>query len=410
MLCKPKRLTLDNVGEFLHWLNASEKCSFEDVDIAEIWSLVALGALGRKERTEATSIEALPLSSAGRFAYAVGLEDVIKGTPPIVPGQEGRTVKLTRVSRPEEIEPDAEKISRLLFPAFNREETRHTIKYVIIELLRNVVQHSQDPLGGVIAGQYCDRGRHQSCPSIQVAVADAGIGIQASLLPKHPTLSEPEAALDRALWPHISGAFEEGESGSLENAGMGLFFIAEMAKRLAGTLVIASHGATLKLVGDPNYGNAHQISFEEPKGVGFPGTLVAFEIADNAVVDTDGLFEVIRIHARERAPRRAIHRWLSFENPSLDADVQKFVIQLAIENTRDAMDYAAKHLTPRLMAKKSIALDFRNIPILTQSFLHALLYEPLRIAWAMKTKIYVINAGPAVKSNLELLQNYALGG
>jgi hypothetical protein len=51
-----------------------------------------------------------------------------------------------------------------------------------------------------------------------------------------------------------------------------------------------------------------------------------------------------------------------------------------------------------------------NIPILTQSFLHALLYEPLRVAWALKTEIYVVNTRPAVRSNLELLQNYALGG
>lgn len=64
----------------------------------------------------------------------------------------------------------------------------------------------------------------------------------------------------------------------------------------------------------------------------------------------------------------------------------------------------------RLTSKKSVVLDFRNIPVLTQSFLHALPYEALRVAWALKTDIYVVNARPAVRSNLELLQNYALGG
>lgn len=403
------RSTLDCPAPFLRRLAAeSPRFSFEGVDLAEIWGLVALGTLGRRGQSASLAIEVAPESAAGRFAHAVGLEDVIRGTPPIVPGQEGRTVKLTRVSRPEEIEPDAERISRLLFPALDQEETRLAVKYVLIELLRNVIQHSRDPLGGVVAAQYNNRGRHASRPSIQVAVGDAGIGIHASLLPKHPELTEPEAALDRSLWPHISGTFEEGESGTMENAGMGLFFIAEMTKRLAGTLVISSRGATLKLLGDPQYEDAHRIGFEQPEGTGFPGTLVAFEIADSAVVDNDGLFEIIRERARERTPRRAIHRWLRFDAPNTEA--QKFLIELAVEDTQNALEFAAKHLTPRLLSKKPLVLDFRNIPILTQSFLHALLYEPLRVAWALKTEIYVVNARPAVRSNLELLQNYALGG
>jgi anti-anti-sigma regulatory factor len=86
------------------------------------------------------------------------------------------------------------------------------------------------------------------------------------------------------------------------------------------------------------------------------------------------------------------------------------VIQLAIENTGEALAFAQERLVPRLVGKNPVVLDFRNIPILTQSFLHALLYEPLRVAWALKTEIYVVNAKPAVRSNLELLQNYALGG
>jgi hypothetical protein len=32
------------------------------------------------------------------------------------------------------------------------------------------------------------------------------------------------------------------------------------------------------------------------------------------------------------------------------------------------------------------------------------------VAWALKTPVYILNAQPAVKSTLELLENYALGG
>ncbi len=407
---QPTRLTLDTAAPFIQWLGSNGRSfSFQAVDVAEVWALVALATLARQERDESLRLEMHPENAASRFAFALGLEDVAKGTPPITPGEAGRTVKLTRVRRAEEIERDAEKISRLLFPASSQEQTRLTVRYVVVELLRNVLQHSRDPLGAVIGGQYNDRGRHTGHPTIQVAVGDAGIGIQASLLPRHPTLTDPQAALDRALWPHISAAFAEGDSGSLENAGMGLFFIAEMAKRLAGTLLIASKGATLRLVGDPAFGDAHRIGFDDG-GNGFPGTLVAFEIADDAVADTDGLFEVIKKVAAERTPRRAIHRWLRFEAPPKGVHAQEYVVQLAVEDTGAALEFAKKHLLPRLTAKEPVVLNFLNIPILTQSFLHALLYEPLRVAWALKTEIYVVNAKPAVQSNLELLQNYALGG
>lgn len=55
-----------------------------------------------------------------------GLDDLVRGTSPIVPGQEGRTVELSRFSMPEEIEPDAEQISRLLLTSASQRETRLT--------------------------------------------------------------------------------------------------------------------------------------------------------------------------------------------------------------------------------------------------------------------------------------------
>jgi len=34
----------------------------------------------------------------------------------------------------------------------------------------------------------------------------------------------------------------------------------------------------------------------------------------------------------------------------------------------------------------------------------------LRLAWARHTEIFVVNADPAVRSTLELVESYALGG
>ncbi len=55
-------------------------------------------------------------------------------------------------------------------------------------------------------------------------------------------------------------------------------------------------------------------------------------------------------------------------------------------------------------------LNFDGIDVCTQSYVHALLFEPLRVAWALKVPVYVKNAAPAVRSTLSLLENYALAG
>ncbi len=189
---------------------------------------------------------------------------------------------------------------------------------------------------------------------------------------------------------------------------MGLFFIAEMAKLLAGELLIASKGATLLLKGDPEFMDRHELSFLRPKGVGYPGTLVAFELPYRKDLVYESLIETIRQRAKERTPMRAVHRWVRYDIPRVKT--QKFVVNIAAEDTSEAVRFANESLMPRIIERKPVELDFQGIPICTQSFLHALLYEPLRMAWALRVPIYVTNVQPGVRSNLELLQNYALGG
>jgi hypothetical protein len=237
-----------------------------------------------------------------------------------------------------------------------------------------------------------------------VAVGDAGIGIPESLRRHYPGDPDPQAALDRSLWPHISAAFEPGLSGSPYNAGLGLFFISEMAKLTAGRLVIATRGATLQLEGAEDAGDP-RVRFLRS---GFPGTLVAFELAVGEVKDYEALIHEITERARQRSPQRAVHRWLKFESPPVGTRIT--VVAVAAEDTVAASTFAREALEPRILERQAIALDFINLPVCTQSFLHALLYEPLRLAWATRTPIYVINAAPAVRSTLSLLESYALGG
>ncbi len=407
----PEKLLLDEPEEFLRLIGSEPaRVSLESVGVAEMWALVGLAALARHGRPNALGVLMDAQNRACQFAYAVGFPDVTAGRNPSTPGEPGRTVKMTRFGERAPTEPLASEIARLLSPGDEREGVRRTLYYVLNELLRNTLQHSRDPLGGVVGAQFNDRGRGQGRAMVQVVVADNGIGIDASLRSRHPTLSDPREALDKALWPHFSSAFDLGETGSAQNAGMGLFFISEMTKLVAGRLLVASRGATLELTGDENFENPHGVQRFLGRGIGYPGTLVAFEMPALDEPQYESMIELIRERAAERTPARAVNKWIRFERPH-DEQAYEFIVRLGqIEDVARATAFARETLLPKLTARTPLLLDFAGIPVVTQSYVHALLYEALRIAWAVKVPIYVVNAAPAVRSTLELLQNYALGG
>ena len=408
----PRRFELDDPAPGLRWLaSMPDSVDLSAFEVTEIWALVALATQGRLDGPTPIRRQSSQGSKTEQFALAVGFEDALEGRPSRPASEVSRTFPLTRINRRTATEPIADDIARRIVVADEHEDARKSTYYVLNELLRNVLQHSRDSLGGIVAAQRNDRGRNLDRPFIQVAVADGGIGIQESLLPFHKTLTDPREALTKAIEPHISGTFGEGESGSAQsqNAGMGLFFISEMTKLVGGRLLIASRGASLILEGRPGAeeGESHHLKFLE-RGLGFSGTLVAFEMPEEEQAHDD-MMETIRTKARERAPKRALHHWLKFEEPDPEVLGQRFMIQTIKEDAAKAAEMGAR-ISQRLMERRPVALDFTGVSVSTQSFLHALLYQSLRLAWALQVPIHVVQAEPAVRSSLEFVENYALGG
>ena len=403
----PSAVGLDDPAPLFDWLhrNHSRVLSFARVSKFEVWGIVATSALARAELNDRLTLTDYAVSAAGRFAHAIGVSDLVRGVAPAAPGEAGRTAKLRRVTAFAEIEAAASEVSTLLVRSDEGRDTRLTMKYVIVELLRNVIQHSHDRLGGVVAAQRMDNRDGQS---LQVAVADTGVGIFDAMIEKHSELRDNREALEKALWPRISGTFVEGLSGSQQNAGLGLFFISEMAKLTGGRLLLASRDAALLLTADPEAGDNHDLRFLKPDGLGYPGTLVAFELPVESVGNYDDLIETIQKRARERTPKRARHHWIRYEESPSDAAI--FVVRCASENTERAEKLAREQLEPRILRKEPIVLDFGGMDIVTQSYLHALLFSALRLAWARQSFIYVVNASSSVRSGIELVEDYALGG
>ncbi|WP_236519583.1 STAS-like domain-containing protein [Sandaracinus amylolyticus] len=281
---------------------------------------------------------------------------------------------------------------------------------MLVELMRNAVQHSADPRGGVIAAQLMKAGYSgYPQPVVQVAVADTGVGVLAGLQASYPELADAKAAVVKALEPHVSGTFGPGRTGTSENAGMGLFFISEMAKLTAGRMLLATRGATLWLRGDLEGGYAsHRLDILPPEGTGFPGTLVAFELPLGEPADHARMIETITEKARQRTPQRDTSAWVRFE--AAPKGTPTFVVSTVSEDVKAAARLSREQIQPRLFRREPVSLDFRNVSVCTQSFLHALLFEAIRISWAVQTPIFVEHAEPGVATGVRLVDNYARGG
>jgi hypothetical protein len=408
MAAHPSRLTLSEHEGVLAWLESGAYLAL-DLDAVQnvhIWSLVALASLAARSSRQAERIEVrMGNEATSRFAHAVGFDPRIGVTPRRVIGEQKRTVPLRRVKRFEEIEKVANELSHLLVQSPDAEETRQTIYYILVEFLRNAVQHSGDPLGAVVGAQLMDKTKeYKKRPMIQVAVADAGIGVLASLSTMHPEIVDPHQALAMAQQPWVSSQFAQGLLGAKENAGLGLYFTTEMAKRTAGRFLIASRGGSIFLQGDQNFEQHHHIQDENP---GFSGTVVVFELPLGEIEDHAGLIEVIHQSARARIPTNLGIRWFRFIDSPQD-NAFRINVRVGAEDTVHAQRLVDEQFLPRIARQQPIQIDFLGLRVCTQSYLHALLFTTLRAAFDAQVPIFVSNASPAIRSSLDFLESYAL--
>jgi anti-sigma regulatory factor (Ser/Thr protein kinase) len=392
----PLRLTFTEHPAVLEWIAAAQHV---DLDLGKIhnihiWALVALAALSGSTGSSGQQVNILfdGTTAPSRFAHAVGLGSVIGARLPTGTNEQRRTVRLRRIQRFEDIETTAAHISRLLLSVRDDEDTRQTLYYILVELIRNAVQHSGDPGGAIVGAQLMHRSHeYESRPVVQIAVGDTGIGVMNSLRATYPEIVDPHEALVKAQQPWVSSAFHAGLRGGPTNAGLGLFFVSEMAKKAAGRFLLASRGGSLLLQGDRTYHERHNIAAEHH---GFPGTLVVFELPISEIEDYQALITLIQRLAAERVPTtRRVHH-LRFETAPCGS--LSIVVRIGAEDTGHALRLAAEHLLPRVERGEAIELDFAGVPVCTQSYLHALLFSVLRKAHTSNSDVHVVNASPAV--------------
>ena len=200
--------------------------------------LVFAAALASEIGREKTVID-INVPRAAMYLDRMGLYDYSSSSCPVEYSQHeetGRFIPITQLKT----EQDQSRFISDLHPILHLSpEKSETIKYVLGELIRNVIEHSNAKNGAFVAVQYT-AGKEK----LSVGICDTGIGLRASLEKFHNPVNDLDA-IRLALMPGISGTAYSGGTG--DNAGAGLYIVKSIVKTTRNYFLVYSGSAAYKL-------------------------------------------------------------------------------------------------------------------------------------------------------------------
>lgn len=294
----PNSAFLGNIDPFLQGfdssapdkLNITANKKWISVHPMVLSMIAALGLTVKKseircEKLEAASKHYLERMNLFRFLGIQSDIAIIKHEPA------GRFIPLTQISNSGELT----KFITEMIPLLHL-EPKHAepIRYIVSELVRNVLEHSQSEHGAILSAQY-----YKKSNTIRLGIADTGVGIKKTINNAYNAGTHLEA-IHLALMPGITGTTKR-EGGTEFNAGAGLFFIKSIAKVNRDFFVIYSGNAVYKLLksSSDNHIMLHADPFKDrhSKGENFPvwqGTVVGVDISLDATKEFSDLLDIIR--------------------------------------------------------------------------------------------------------------------
>lgn len=181
------------------------------------------------------------------------------------------------------------------------------IKYVISEMVRNVLEHSGSKVGAFVCAQYFKKTNR-----LTIGIADAGRGVLEAMSVFHSP-ADAQQALRLAMRPGVTGTSPR-YGGTEYNAGAGLFFTKSIAAASRNFFVFESGGAMFKLRRTPE--NRDVVLNSDPQRdiatwrsdiPVWPGTAVGINVAVGSHASFAELLGEIReaysldIHATKKA-------------------------------------------------------------------------------------------------------------
>ena len=315
------------------------------------------------------------------------------------PEEEQRIFPLTRITESKQIAPIANSLMSML--SIGDEEVEGAVKYALVELLRNVVQHSRSRIGGLVSAVYFPKSG-----LVDVVVADIGCGVRVALKEAYPEINTDQKAVRFAMQPHVSGTFHSGMYQAMkDNAGLGLFFIKEIATKSSGGLFLGS-GQMLADVWGENDGTQKKKYFESSTP-GWRGTFALLQLRKDSIGEFGALLAWCReIAAKVRRNRSELA--VDFLDEKLELEgVLTVPIKAFEEDVQAAAEKRDQVILPALEKGDLVLLDFSGVRAATQSFVHALMYRVFRDGKNLESCLTVCCMDSATEEAIRAVAAYA---
>lgn len=277
-------------------------------------------------------------------------------------------------------------------------EYQQTLRYVLSELMYNVLEHGRSdffyrghryPMPAVVQFTW-----YEKMNELHFVVADMGVGIKKHLSQAYPGLGTDEEAIRLAVQPEVSGTFGSHDPYSdRNNAGMGLYLSSNIAKKLRGDMYIGSGNGLVHI-------SPLDITSKELKS-SWPGTfvLVTIRLDRGTEIALDSMMTEFRERARDEVQARDQAK----RSEGVLVSMYNYFGTRA-EVKQEAISYRNKYLLPAVREGKSITLDFRDVSSSTHSFLNALLASPIRILGLKAYKrIRIVNVTNEIRETVEYI-------
>jgi len=296
----PNSARLQNLGGFLRKFDPSDpsrlEFSMHDRWVAVHPVVLAFTASVADCVTRNGGTHTGTVHQIGSLPYLIrmGLFDYLR----LNPGREitaheesGRFIPIQRIRTADELRAFIVNVIPLLHATTAEVEP---IRYVISELVRNVLEHASTPGGAFLCAQF-----FREAGTLSIGVADDGVGIRRSMSRSFQVASDWDA-LALALRPGISGTSPR-IGGTAYNAGAGLFFIKSIACASRNFFIIYSGNAMFKLLRTPQkepillYANpARDRHTKEVDLPSWRGTFVGVDISVTGQQSFTSLLKTIR--------------------------------------------------------------------------------------------------------------------
>ena len=194
----------------------------------------------------------------------------------------------------------------------------------------------------------------------------------------------------------------------LDNAGLGLFFIKEIATRSSGGLFLGSGNMLANLWGTVD--GSPKKRYIQSKTGRWRGTFALLQLRKETIGEFDALLAQCRdIAAEVRKDRSELAVDFVDETPDMDGLV--VILVKDFEEDVDAAAQVREHkVLPALGAEEIVVLDFTGIRAATQSFVHALMYRVFRVGRNLETCLTVSSADRATEEAIRAVAAYAAVG